>query len=80
MPTHDKFGRAYAKLSQLKVGDTIEADGDFDCILDKQICLVDKSSDGFFVYCGQGKHFLDGQLDKDRDTLIGFYPVEKSND
>lgn len=74
MPTtHDKSGRAYAKLSELKAGDRLVADGGFDCLEDGQLVVVKATAaGGLFVICAEGEHYLDGQAD-DGEHLVGLY-------
>lgn len=56
-------------INELKSGDEIELDNGFTCI-DAGIVRVEKNDDGFYFYCEEGKHYLNGQCDKDRN-LIG---------
>ncbi len=72
----DKQGREYAKLSDLKVGDTVQVDDGFTCMEPWSKKEVRQSSDGvLFVECSELEHCLDGQLADDRDSLIGIYKV-----
>ncbi len=59
------------KLSEVKAGDVIVADGGFTCIRDKAVLTVKKDIGGLFVLCDQGTHMLDGQLDES-GNLVGF--------
>jgi hypothetical protein len=63
------------KLSDLKAGDTIIADGGFTCMEagPKKVYAAD---DGLHVLCNKGRHYLEGQLDDD-GTLVG---LEKTDD
>lgn len=71
----DKNGREYARLSQLKAGDRIEADNGFTC-LGAGVHLVMENKTGLFVHCTRGMHYLFGQAAaSDPDALVGFYPV-----
>ena len=81
----DKTGRAYARLSAVKVGDTLECDGGFTCLSrgERRVVQNDpatcppRNGNGLYIACRDGKHFLDGQLDFDgSDALIGLYPVK----
>lgn len=72
----DRLGREYAKLSHLHAGQCVEADEGFDCMDAGQRFTVFESSEGMFVCCRYGRHYLAGQAHDIRDSLIGFYPVE----
>lgn len=74
----DINGREYAKLSELNVGDLIEADDAFTCICCGDILTVESSDDELVVRCNNGLHTLESQLGKDDDSLIGFYPARAS--
>src|SRR5581483_12175137 len=72
--TTDTDGKPWAKLSQVKAGDFLIADGGFPCI--KQGARLQVQADGagdLFVPCAEGPHLLDGQAD-DGETIIGLYP------
>ena len=57
------------KLSEVKPGDVLIADGGFTCIKQGARLVV---ADDLSVSCSHGKHFLDGQIDfDDGDTLVG---------
>lgn len=81
MATTDLRGRHYARLGQLKAGDTLEADDGFPCIDPHAVLTVEKDEHGLFVECrgpeprdaNRCHHYLDGQLDGKTDALIGFY-------
>ena len=70
------------KMSDLKPGDVIFADGDFDCLLRNQACEVKQDDGGLYVTChGEERedggrwsshHYLEGQLDDDEETIVGF--------
>lgn len=66
--------RAFAKVSEISTGDTIEVDGDFTCISEGSRVLVKSSCNGLYFLCDQGRHYLDGQLD-DGDVYVGIYKV-----
>lgn len=78
MSTHDKNGRPYAKLSELKVGDKVEVDGNFDCMRKGEIKEIKKYRDGSLIIDCNSKngHWLEGQKDEGSDSLIGIYKVE----
>lgn len=72
----DLEGREYAKYSELKAGDKLEADCGFNCLKDGQIVYVRGEGENLFVNCADGKHNLDGQIyDENDDSLIGLYKV-----
>lgn len=71
---HDLQGRAYAKLSNLKAGDTVITDGSFTCLAEGVMCCVFGEGSERHLLCADGEHLLDGHLAEDGDTLIGFYP------
>ena len=73
--THDKQGREWAKMSQLKAGDEVECDSGFTCGINKATATVKDDGHGLYISCDQGKHYLVGQLESDGDSLIGLYPV-----
>lgn len=69
---HAADGREWVRLSALKEGDLIVADGGFDCMAAGSHYV--KQRDGrLYVTCRSGMHFLDGQAD-DGDHLVGFLP------
>lgn len=74
--TTDKNGRTYAKLSDVKPCDVLEADGGFDCLKPRQLEIVKVKENGsLYIDCSyDGGHILDGQLD-DEGYLIGLYPA-----
>lgn len=64
---------AYAKLSEVKSGDKLRADGGFTCLAEGDIVTITKYNSILYVPCACGRHYLEGQLDeKDFNTLIGF--------
>lgn len=71
----DKNGRNWVKLSQLTPGDEVECDGGFTCLDRKAVATVKEDSVGKYISCSHGKHYLDGQLETDGDSLIGLYQV-----
>lgn len=79
--THSKDGREWARLSQLKPGDWVQAYEHFDCGIAGKRLEVKRRDDGpntvspLYVDCDQGKHHLDAQLGATGDYLIGFWPV-----
>ena len=77
MSTHSLDGREWARLSQLKPGDTVIADGGFTCIPDgARLQVCEHAEGGLCVPCAEGGHHLDGQLfAKDNDHLVGLWPA-----
>lgn len=80
----DIHGRTYAKLSDLKPGMKLEADGNFTCLDEGEIVEVKVGVQGkLYVPChnvedeeGVTQHYLEGQLDDyTHEYLIGLYPV-----
>lgn len=71
--TADTSGKPYAKLSELKPGDVLVADGGFTCMKEGARMKVVKDHDGsLFLPCDCGGHHLVGQAD-DGEHLIGLY-------
>lgn len=69
----DKQGREYAKLSQLKPGDCLQADSGFECMSPRELFEVKQHDCGeLYINCRDGKHFLVGQTDNNED-IIGLY-------
>ncbi len=63
----------YARMSALVVGTPLVADDGFTCLTDGAVCPVQADTEGhFYVKCRAGKHYLDGQLMEDGDSLMGF--------
>ena len=50
------------KLGSVKEGDTLIADGGFDC-LPKGGHLVRRDQSGLYLDCAMGRHALEGQVD-----------------
>lgn len=70
--------RTATKLSELKPGDVLIADGGFTCLLNGEACPVKAASSGnLYIPCADGQHFLDGQLDHDGDSLLGLRLAEQ---
>lgn len=71
--TRDRQGREWAKLSSLRHGDVVIADGGFTCMPAGQRTVY-KGEDGcLYVSCRSGDHLLSGQAD-DGEHLVGIYP------
>ncbi len=60
----------YAKISDVCVGDVLIANDGFGCLDAGQRCVVKRDSDGLYVDCRWGRHWLPSQLDAD-SYLIG---------
>jgi hypothetical protein len=75
--THDRDGRPYAKLSELKSGDKIELDCGFTCVAASILghggyrTLFDIGK-GLAFACNDGHHYLAGQAD-DGEHCVGVY-------
>lgn len=82
--THDKTGRPWAKLSELKAGDKVELDNGFTCHA-RGVTRLGEDSGGLFFRCNGDKekktppyrltHHIAGQAD-DGEHLVGIYKVE----
>lgn len=73
MSTQDKQGREYAKLADLKAGDIVTCDGDFDCMRPwSQLTVYEDQARRLCVECDHGGHTLTGQLDNGTH-LVGIY-------
>lgn len=91
MPLTDTKGVLWAHKDTIKIGDTVRADGGFTCI-ENHTRLTVMSDPGFmtghaeqpdadsferlYVPCGDGQHFLSGQLGVDGE-LVGLYSVPR---
>ena len=61
------------KFIDVNEGDVLFADGGFTCIKKgAQLTVSSRFSDGLFVPCDEGEHYLDGQIDAATGNLIGF--------
>jgi streptogramin lyase len=69
---HDRHGREYARLSELRVGETVEVDRHFAGFEKYRTVLEDDGR--LWVLCNEGRHFLDGELTPD-GSLLGVYKV-----
>lgn len=59
----------FPKLSEIKSGDWLKADGGFTCLKDGQVVSVHVDEAGLFVPCRDGRHYLDGQEGTDGDCV-----------
>ncbi|MFZ1006849.1 MAG: hypothetical protein WAN65_08440 [Candidatus Sulfotelmatobacter sp.] len=77
MATHDKNGREYARMSELKVGDTVEIGGGMTCRDAGMATIFADRSGEFYITCraGDGRHFLSVEVSGEEgdDHLIGVY-------
>jgi hypothetical protein len=62
------------KITDIGSGNRLRADDSFVCIKPGCLCEVFDSSDGLFVKCEEGDHFLSGQTAPD-GALVGFEKV-----
>lgn len=65
---------AYVKLSDVKAGNYLIADGGFTCMPAGPKLVCADNDGGLYVCCAEGQHGLEGQLGEDGDSLIGLYP------
>jgi hypothetical protein len=73
----DVNGRPYARMDELSPEDTVEVDGDFDCMHPGERKVIRANAAGdLFVICDRGRHMLDGQLNDDGE-LVGVYLLER---
>ena len=68
----DNQGRLYAKATDVKVGDKLVSDDGFTC-MDDGSAHEDRYSDGLYVSCEDGEHYLCGQIE--RGYYVGLYPA-----
>lgn len=61
------------KISDVRPGDVLVADGGFTCMRQDTHCVVKADENGeLYVECDEGRHLLSGQLDfDDQETLVG---------
>ncbi len=65
----------YAKVSDVKAGDKLRADGGFTCIETGAVLEV-KDADGLYVCCALGSHWLIGQ-EEEIDGELVYVGLEK---
>lgn len=58
------------KLSDIKAGDVLVADGGFTCLREGQQCEVKTDDKGLYIGCDEGSHYLDGQTDFATGTKV----------
>jgi len=71
--TADIQGHQYAKVDDVKAGDTVTVDGDFTCMAPWSQHVVQADKDGLFIACGAGGHDLSGQIDDNGEYYLGIY-------
>lgn len=57
------------QLSEISQGDTVDLDGGFTCTSEGPAEVFEDDT-GLYFHCGDGKHYLDGQVGED-GHLIG---------
>lgn len=64
------------KTQDLTDGLIVEVDSGFTC-MDPGPKVVYEGNEGFYLECGCGRHYLDGQIDHDdHSTLVGVYHMQ----
>ncbi|WP_238368252.1 hypothetical protein [Mesobacterium pallidum] len=58
-------------FGQVAAGDILVADSGFGCMVAGEKLVQADAQGGLFVQCGDGRHYLDGQVGED-GCLIGF--------
>lgn len=71
---HDKQGRAYATVAEVKVGSFVETDGGFTCMGEGERKEVFRDNT-LWIACDQGKHHLEEQEDDTHTYYVGLYPA-----
>ena len=78
--THDKAGRPYACLHELRVGSPVQVGGIFTCMPADHTRLVCSDFYGtLYIMCAMGHHYLNAQCDDQPegcDALIGIYHMK----
>ena len=59
----------FPKLTDLKAGDKLKADGGFTCLSAARIAEVKEDAGGLYVECTEGRHGLDGQEGKNGECV-----------
>lgn len=65
------------KLSEIKPGDILTADGGFTCLKEGETRIVktDTKTGELYIQCSATRHYLDGQVD-DQDNIVGLSKAE----
>lgn len=71
MSTHDKSGKPYAKLSELKVNDKVMLNASFSCHSGGETVL-EQDEQGLYFKCKVGKHYISGQA-VNGEHCVGIY-------
>ena len=66
----DKFGFTYANIDDIKVGDILLVDGDFECMKPWSLKEVFSDEGGFYLRCNEGKHYL---YEDEDGYVVGVY-------
>lgn len=74
MSDRDKNGIPYLDITRVNEKTVIEDDGEIPCLNPKSRHVVFFDNGRPYVFCKDGKHFLDGQAD-DGVHCVGFYEV-----
>lgn len=59
------------KISDVKAEDLLVVDEGFPCVCAGPVKVERDLSGDLYFACAEGRHYLDGQLDDDAETLIG---------
>lgn len=72
------MNRKFALVSQVKKGTRVITDGGFTCLKPDQRRTVCEDSDGLYIRCREGKHYLSGQIDDSLagEIFVGLYLAE----
>jgi len=62
------------KLDDIRPGNLVRLDGEFTCHMGG-LTMVHGDSRGLFFFCGDGRHYLDGQQDS-YGNLVGVFPPD----
>jgi hypothetical protein len=72
----DKAGREYAMSANTFVGDKLQCDDGFDCLVKGTVKKVLGDAEGLpYIKCADGKHYLSGQIGN-HGELVGLYKVD----
>lgn len=71
--------QAIIPVNKVKNGTVLVCDGGFTCMYEGAERIVHRGSKGLFVWCGDGKHMLEGQKDDSGENYVGFFLKEDSD-